>query len=108
MIGETCPAEGSPSVAPADKRTVHAHQREIRPICAWCSHLFTARRTGGKPQRFCSERCRRASEKAMRNWAREQLTEGRVTLAELQRPARHTPAHLPTEALLPDAATPGD
>jgi hypothetical protein len=28
------------------------------------------------PQRFCSERCRRTSEKAMREWARDQLTEG--------------------------------
>jgi hypothetical protein len=34
----------------------------------WCSGPFTPRATGGRPQRFHSERCRRASEKAMREW----------------------------------------
>jgi hypothetical protein len=56
-----------------------------RPICPWCERPITPRRTGGRLQKFCSEHCRRASERAMRDWAREQLTEGRVTIAEIKR-----------------------
>jgi hypothetical protein len=56
-----------------------------RPICRWCERLFTPRRTGGRLQKFCSQHCRRASEKAIREWARKQLTEGRVTIAEIKR-----------------------
>jgi hypothetical protein len=39
----------------------------------------------GRPQRFCSERCRRTSEKAMREWAQGELAAGRVTIAEIKR-----------------------
>ena len=61
------------------------------------------------PQRYCSERRRRASEKAMREWARDQLAAGGVTLAELQRlPVQQAPAHVPTELPPPGVATPCD
>jgi hypothetical protein len=53
-------------------------------LCPWCSRTFTPRRTGGKPQRFCSPQCRRASERAGREWVRQELAAGRVTVAELQ------------------------
>jgi hypothetical protein len=61
---------------------------------------FIARRTGGRPQRFCSEHCRRASETTMREWARDQVAVGRVTLAEQQLPLRVAPLPPPTEALV--------
>jgi hypothetical protein len=46
-------------------------------------YSFSPRRTGGRPQRFCSARCRRAYE--LRAWARDQITAGGVTPAQLQR-----------------------
>jgi hypothetical protein len=56
-----------------------------RPFCAWCERPFTPRRTGGKPQRFCRGACRRAFERELRAWARDQITAGDVTQAQLQR-----------------------
>jgi endogenous inhibitor of DNA gyrase (YacG/DUF329 family) len=56
-----------------------------RPLCPWCERPFTPRSTGGKPQRFCSERCRRALERELRAWAREQVADGEITPAQLQR-----------------------
>jgi hypothetical protein len=77
----------------------------IQEVCSWCSGPFTPRTTGGRPQRFCSERCRRASEKAMREWAQAELAAGRVTLAELpRRPILPAVAPAPAEALRPSAA----
>ena len=84
-----------------------------RPTCPWCGTSFMPRSDGGKPQRFCSSRCRRALDRALRAWARDQLTEGRVTVAELQRErcpdgrraARGRPAPLaPKTAILPTRA----
>jgi len=48
------------------------------PVCPWCSLPFTPRRTGGKPQRFCRDACRRAYERELRAWARNQITAGGV------------------------------
>jgi len=53
---------------------------------------FTPRRTGGEPQRFCRDACRRAFERELRAWARDQITAGGVTPAQLQR-ARSLDAH---------------
>jgi hypothetical protein len=60
--------------------------------CAWCSGPLTPRTTGGRPQRFCTQACRRASEKAMRQWAKGELAAGRVTIAQLQRERCSEPA----------------
>jgi hypothetical protein len=80
MLGEIslagCPGAAAP---------VKSDTKATRPICAFCSHPFTARRTGGKPQRFCSERCRRAYERELRAWARNQIAAGGVTPPQLQR-----------------------
>ena len=46
------------------------------PVCPWCERPFTPRRTGGKPQRFCRDACRRAFERELRAWARDQITAG--------------------------------
>ena len=54
--------------------------------CEWCDNSFAPRTNGGKPQRFCSAHCRRDLEHSLRAWAQKQLAEGRVTVAELQRP----------------------
>ncbi len=60
--------------------------------CRWCSEPFTPRSDGGKPKRFCSERCRRAKDAALRAWAQDQFAKGRVTIAALQR-ARCSEGH---------------
>jgi endogenous inhibitor of DNA gyrase (YacG/DUF329 family) len=57
----------------------------IAPLCPWCEHPFTPRRTGGKPQRFCSERCRREYERELRAWARARIADGEITPTQLQR-----------------------
>jgi hypothetical protein len=74
----------SPAVSGAPV-SAYARTQPAGPVCDWCSRPFTPRRTGGRPQRFCSERCRRASEKAMREWAQQELAAGRVTIAEIKR-----------------------
>lgn len=51
--------------------------------CPWCGRDFSPRTTGGKPQRFCSPRCRRAMDAGLRAWATEELAAGRVTVAGL-------------------------
>ena len=69
-----------------------AHEHTHQTICAWCLRRFAPRRTGGRPQRFCSERCRRGSEKAMREWAKGELAAGRATIAEIKRERSSAPA----------------
>jgi hypothetical protein len=55
------------------------------PLCPWCERAFTPKRTGGRPQRFRRDGCRRAFERELRAWARDQITAGDVTPAQLQR-----------------------
>ena len=63
------------------------------------------RRSPFRPQRFCSERCRRAREKAMREWAKGDLAVGRVTIVEIKRwRLSESAAALPP----PDAIRPSD
>jgi hypothetical protein len=57
----------------------------IQEVCPWCSGTFAPRATGGQPQRFCSERCRRAFERELRAWARSRIVTGDITPAQLQR-----------------------
>jgi endogenous inhibitor of DNA gyrase (YacG/DUF329 family) len=57
-----------------------------RIACPWCSRPFTPRRSGGKPQRFCSPQCRRAFERELRAWARDQIAADGIPPAQLQRP----------------------
>lgn len=52
--------------------------------CSWCNRPFQARRSGGRPQRFCRAACRRAFHAAARSWALDAIASGRVTLAELK------------------------
>ena len=78
--------------------------------CPWCGKAFGRRSTGGKPQRFCSMRCRRAMDAGLRAWAHEQFAMGRVSITELQRARCGTPPsvplsdHPPTPALEPASA----
>jgi hypothetical protein len=53
--------------------------------CPWCRKTFTPRSRGGRPQRYCSPKCRRTLERALRAWAMRQLAAGGVTAALLQR-----------------------
>jgi len=82
-----------------------AHEHTHQTICAWCSRSFAPRRTGGRRQRFCSERCRRANEKAMREWAQGELAAGRVTIAEIKRERSSEPV---VAISRPDAIRPSD
>jgi ribosomal protein L24E len=53
--------------------------------CSWCGAAFTCRTGGGKAQRFCSPKCRRAMDRAARAWVREEMARGQLTVAQLQR-----------------------
>ena len=78
--------------------------------CPWCGKVFDRRSTGGKPQRFCSTRCRRAMDARLRAWAQEQFDMGRVSIVELQRarcgepPSASPSDHPPTPAIGPASA----
>jgi hypothetical protein len=52
--------------------------------CLWCGSPFELRVTGGKRQRFCSERCRRAFGAAAREYGCHAVETGIVTVAELK------------------------
>ena len=75
--------------------------------CPWCGEAFGRRSSGGKPQRFCSMRCRRAMDAGLRAWAQQQFAMGRVSIAELQRarcgepPSAPPSDHPPTPAIEP-------
>jgi len=51
--------------------------------CAWCQRGFAPRADGGRKQRFCSERCRRAFDAGGRRWVAAALAEGTLTVDEL-------------------------
>ena len=52
--------------------------------CTWCGVSFTPRTTGGKPQRFCSERCRRQFDSGCRAWAEQAVASGLLTVSALK------------------------
>jgi len=52
--------------------------------CLWCSRSFLPRANGGKPQRFCSETCRRDLDTAARHWVTQQLADGVLTVTYLR------------------------
>lgn len=52
-------------------------------LCTWCSKPVTPRLTGGKPQRFCTARCRTAFWTALRVWALHKFATGQVTVLDL-------------------------
>jgi len=54
-------------------------------ICAWCERPFSQRKSGGKPQKFHRESCRRKFDAAIRDLGRRLLDEGGVALEILRR-----------------------
>ena len=52
--------------------------------CAWCSHPFRPRATGGHAQRFCRPVCRRAFDAAGRRWVADAISGGTLTVAALR------------------------
>jgi hypothetical protein len=52
--------------------------------CDWCETPYRARSSGGREQRFCGERCRRAFHTAVRRWTLGELAAGRLTLANIR------------------------
>ena len=72
--------------------------------CLWCGRGFTPRATGGKTQRFCRPRCRRAFDAAGRRWIAVALTSGALTIAHLKSPLKNDLRA--TRALLPGAVSP--
>lgn len=64
-----------------DTHSTSVHRR----VCPWCACWFTPRHTGGKPQLYCSLSCRRAKERALRQWAQEQMHSGKVAIPDLKR-----------------------
>ena len=53
--------------------------------CIWCGTRYSPRSTGGKPQRFCSPACRRKMDAGLRAIGQQQLENGAITVADLQR-----------------------
>ena len=54
------------------------------PKCPWCDEPFLPRANGGKRQRFCSEKCRRAFDSGCRAWAADQVELGEVLVSSLR------------------------
>ncbi len=48
------------------------------PTCLWCGARF-GRRSGGKPQRFCSEACRRSFARAALTWVEMAVATGELS-----------------------------
>jgi hypothetical protein len=65
--------------------------------CFWCRVGFKRRSDGGKAQRFCSLRCRRAFDGAARAWVRQAVEAGTLSLETLRKASPATRALL-TEA----------
>lgn len=57
---------------------------EQRTRCAWCGQAFSPRSSGGKAQKFCKTRCRRAFHSVARIWAEREIAEGRLSVEELR------------------------
>ena len=53
-------------------------------VCRWCSREFTARKTGGWPQKFCCCVCRQAYHSARRALATEKLETGELSVEDLK------------------------
>jgi hypothetical protein len=51
--------------------------------CIWCQAPIHPRADGGKPQRFCCERHRRAYDAAGRGWVARAIEGGRLSVDEL-------------------------
>lgn len=56
----------------------------MRESCPWCGRDFALRTSGGRVQKFCSTRCRRALDAAGRRYIRDALTSGALTIADLR------------------------
>lgn len=56
-------------------------------ICPWCREPYEVR-TGGKPQRYCSPRCRSGFHTAARIWAEREIEAGRVAMAQVKEALR--------------------
>ena len=55
-----------------------------KQVCDWCGVSFSARRTGGKPQRYCSPFCRRNFDSAIRAYGILKLEMGEASIADLK------------------------
>lgn len=60
--------------------------------CPHCDQSFTPRTSGGKPQKFCSDRCRRGFDQALRRLAYESWQAGDIEIGPDHR-ARWQEAH---------------
>ncbi len=62
-----------------------ARDADMTRDCSWCGTKFSARRDGGKIQRFCQPACRQAFHRALRDWAWDQWQAGQITTSVLRR-----------------------
>jgi hypothetical protein len=69
-------------------------------LWAWCGRPFTPRTTGGRAQRYCALRCRRAYDAAGRRFVAAAIADGTLTPAALKK------AYAATRALMLDAVSP--
>ena len=52
--------------------------------CVWCGVPYTPRTNGGKPQRFCSEKCRVEFHRGCRLWAEQLVWSGELPVSALK------------------------
>jgi len=66
----------------ADPGASQMTEQEDNPVCLWCGKSFTPRITGGAPQIFCCQPCRRAFDTAGRAWVLDAARSRQITVAE--------------------------
>ena len=73
-------------IEPQAAATGETLQQISTAVCAWCASPFTRRASGGLLQRFCAapRHCRHRYRQALIDWAEQQLSRGRITIAELR------------------------
>jgi hypothetical protein len=52
--------------------------------CKWCPTVFAPRTTGGKPQRFCSKKCRHEYQAGLDAFAEQMISDGRASIKDLK------------------------
>ena len=85
QLQSTCPGKFLQKFrARSRRKKTSVAQTMSRHACPWCGEPYTPRTTGGKRQKFCSKRCRRAFDSGCRAWAGEMVLRGRLPVSELK------------------------
>lgn len=61
--------------------------------CEWCRCPIVVRKTGGRAQRFCSQKCCRQYWQRLSTWTDEQVRQGNISIDDLKRSDSHEASH---------------